>query len=568
LLLVLPAYGQSQATPQPARPLTATGLRNLTAFAKLYGLVRFFHASDEAAAADWNRFAIEGVRALEAPASEGELARALEDVFAPVAPTVRVYIGERPPLPDALSPQPGLRLIRCRNHGVGLRSAQTIYRSTRVESPADTFKPDDVYLAELTGSVKALVPLALFTGEGGTRPVAAKPAEPRGPVPAWALSGNDRAIRLADVVIAWNVFRHFYPYFDVAGTDWNAQLPALLGQAAIDPGELAFHRTLQKMVAALQDGHGNVMFGGAPASRLPVTAVWIENKLVVTGVYGAATEHIRPGDEIAAIDGKPAKAALEEAETWISGATPQWKRYRAENEVMLCPPNQTRVLSIRRFGAADIREVRLEAGGKVPPRDARPAEIVTEVAPGVWYFDLTRARDADFMGALPSLKVARAIVFDMRGYPRLSAAWFSYVTETPLKSAQWHIPQVDRPGEMVFQREGEWTLTPKQTYLAARKIWLTDGEAISYAETTMGIIEAYKLGDIGGETTAGTNGNVNPFELPGGYTISWTGMKVLKHDGTRHHGVGIAPTIPAQRTQAGVAADRDEVLEKALSLVK
>ena len=44
-------------------------------------------------------------------------------------------------------------------------------------------------------------------------------------------------------------------------------------------------------------------------------------------------------------------------------------------------------------------------------------------------------------------------------------------------------------------------------------------------------------------------------------------MRVLKHDGSRHHGVGIAPTVPVERTRAGVAAGRDELLERALEVV-
>ena len=71
---------------------------------------------------------------------------------------------------------------------------------------------------------------------------------------------------------------------------------------------------------------------------------------------------------------------------------------------------------------------------------------------------------------------------------------------------------------------------------------LTDARAISYAETCMGIVEHYRLGTIVGEPTAGTNGNVNSIPLPGGYRVSFTGMKVLKHDGSVHHGVGIRPT--------------------------
>jgi len=70
-----------------------------------------------------------------------------------------------------------------------------------------------------------------------------------------------------------------------------------------------------------------------------------------------------------------------------------------------------------------------------------------------------------------------------------------------------------------------------------------------------------------GGPTAGTNGNVNPFTLPGGYRVVWTGMKVLKHDGKQHHGVGIQPTVPVTRTIKGVAAGRDEMLERGIEVV-
>jgi hypothetical protein len=44
-------------------------------------------------------------------------------------------------------------------------------------------------------------------------------------------------------------------------------------------------------------------------------------------------------------------------------------------------------------------------------------------------------------------------------------------------------------------------------------------------------------------------------------------MKVLKQDGSRHHGVGIQPTVPATRTIRGVAEGRDEVLDRAIAVV-
>ena len=47
-----------------------------------------------------------------------------------------------------------------------------------------------------------------------------------------------------------------------------------------------------------------------------------------------------------------------------------------------------------------------------------------------------------------------------------------------------------------------------------------------------------------------------------------TGMKVTKHDGSQHHLVGIQPTIPMERTIAGIREGRDELLEKALEVIR
>ncbi|MEX2232990.1 MAG: S41 family peptidase [Cyclobacteriaceae bacterium] len=77
--------------------------------------------------------------------------------------------------------------------------------------------------------------------------------------------------------------------------------------------------------------------------------------------------------------------------------------------------------------------------------------------------------------------------------------------------------------------------------------------------------KTYDLATIIGQPSAGTNGNVNMFQLPGGYRISWTGMKVLKHDGSQLHGVGILPDVYVEKTIKGVRQNQDEFLDKAIS---
>ena len=67
--------------------------------------------------------------------------------------------------------------------------------------------------------------------------------------------------------------------------------------------------------------------------------------------------------------------------------------------------------------------------------------------------------------------------------------------------------------------------------------------------------------------TAGANGTINRLKLPGKYGIVWTGMKVLKHDMSQHHLIGIQPTVTIKRTLEGVLAGRDEVIEKAIEII-
>jgi C-terminal processing protease CtpA/Prc len=71
-----------------------------------------------------------------------------------------------------------------------------------------------------------------------------------------------------------------------------------------------------------------------------------------------------------------------------------------------------------------------------------------------------------------------------------------------------------------------------------------------------------------GGATARANGNVNPFRVPGGYAIQWTGLQTLKRDGSRLQGIGIVPTVPVKVTVADIRAGRDAALEKAIKIAE
>ena len=450
-----------------------------------------------------------------------------------------------------------------------------VYFSSRDSKPAAFGKIPDGFANpledlrfDLPGGVTCLLPLAVYATDKGTLPLAGSPPDFTGSAEAHPKSGNDRSVRLAGLILAWNDFEHFYPYFDVVRTDWNAELKNGLLEAASDSDGSAFFRTLQKMVAALHDGHGYVSHSG-DNFRYGANVTWdfVEGKIVADQVHNL--EGMAPGDVLLTIDKRPALEVLKERESLRSGATSQWLRWASLKDLTSCKLKGAFDVEIQRYKyAGEIRHLQLHCDKPVQEvREKRPQKT-KEIEPGIFYVDLDQASDSDYEAILPQLTKAKSIIYDMRGYPgniHNAKALFSNWTKIEIASPQWHIPQVIRPDRdgMTFRRS-QWHISSAAPYLSARKIFLADGRAISYAETCIGIVEYYHLGEILGEPTAGTNGNINSTKLPGGYTINWTGMRVLRQDGSQHHGVGIQPTIVIHRTQAGIAAGRDEFLERAV----
>lgn len=411
-------------------------------------------------------------------------------------------------------------------------------------------------------------PVALPSVGGRTQPsvVAETAGQFRSLLSTFDPDAHATARRAGAVVIAWNVLQHFYPYFDVVRADWDAELTRAIRGTLAARSELDFYATLDLMMAALRDGHASVN-NQAIATDLdgvPLAFDWIEGAVTVTA---SRVPEVVPGDVVVSVDGVPALTALERTEARVSGS-PQWRRVRALRKFGRGKKDSLARLVLRRDGRAI--KVHLVRGTRDIPAEARP-DSIARLADGVYYVDLTRAAMPEITPRLGTLAAARGVVFDMRGYPKDSGEEvLQHLTDTPIQSAKWNVPRIlypDRERIAGWDTTGRWSLEPEKPRLGGKVVFLTDAHAISYAESIMGIVEHYRLGEIVGQTTAGTNGNVNVIRLPGGYSVRFTGMKVLKHDGSQHHLVGIRPTVPVARTRAALRAGRDELLERALQLI-
>ena len=541
--LSIEAVQTDSMVPDAARPLEARGLVNLLALAKLYGYVRHFHPSDEAMRADWDWVLVGAVRRVEEATSDAELIDALAQVFVPLAPTLTFDAPFEAP-PELVASAKYTRRWHHQGYGQDVSrgyagSYRSLRKRTRLRDP-DAFDPEPAR-CELGRGLVAWVPLVVLTHRKGSLPrgdeSGAQPTE------AWLSLPDDRAARLAAVVMAWNALEHFHPMLDREDPAWERALAAALHAAAEIEDVDAFLLALDRLIAPAGDGGAYVRHALKTKTwYLPLRWRWFEDRLVVV----AAEDDELVGAVVASIDGRPVLDCLVEQEDVLG------RRGTAA---------ATRSRAVRRLaiGAQDD-SVRIEFEGDTPTvrsmkfRLSRPVvaeprhDVIEALGDGTWYVDLCRADANAFTEALEDLASARSIVFDARGSLRLSTRdWTPHVIRgESADSSTWLIGEVDRPRDAEPEwLERHWSVDPREPYLDCPKVMLIDERAMGHSETQIdlfaGALARGEKGALVGRPTGGSNGNLVAIELPGGFVVQWTGMRVRTHAVGLIHGVGIPP---------------------------
>src|SRR5436853_6695742 len=101
-----------------------------------------------------------------------------------------------------------------------------------------------------------------------------------------------------------------------------------------------------------------------------------------------------------------------------------------------------------------------------------------------------------------------------------------------------------------------------------KTVMLIDERAISQSEHSGLFYKAANGTVFIGSPTAGANGDVTSFSVPGGIRIGFSGHDVRWPDGKQLQRAGLAPNVLIGPTVAGIRARRADVLEGAVSYLE
>ena len=379
-------------------------------------------------------------------------------------------------------------------------------------------------------------------------------------------------VRLGDVVNLWNAMKYFYPYMEEMKVNWDQVLSSAIERTYTDKDAFDFLKTLQWMVAELKDGHGGVGFSDNSLLTYyyPELALgYIENEVIVTKVISDGLD-VKVGDIIVEIDGVSVQSKLAHEEQYISSATEAFSKYitckyllKGNGSVKLKLKRQEELYEL------SIKRTLTRSEYSRFFNNKRPNSI-SKIDTGIYHIDLSNLLLSDFYKQFEEISESEAIILDMRGYPISEVHQIiSHFIQQPDTSRWLWTPQRTLPDKIDGYKKEGLDISPSDKQIDPGKVFfLINRKAMSYPESISSYFEAYDIGTIVGEPTGGTNGDFNLMILPGVYIVNFTGKKVVKHDGSPFHGIGILPDVYVSPTIAGIREGKDEILEKALEIAR
>ena len=390
----------------------------------------------------------------------------------------------------------------------------------------------------------------------------------------------DDGFRLLALFRYWNMINYFFPYRHLMDEDWSLALKKHLPAFLEAKDELAYEMALVQLIGDIQDSHAQLrgadkLWEWKGQYYSPLHVRFIENQLVVLDYYDKKYKDsvgLAIGDVITHINGTPVQQLVKEkAPYYPASNTPAQLRDMArdllrsqQQEITITyqssnQQEQTKLLPLYPVNNIDFK-------GWYAQKKSLPAYKMLEG--NIGYLTLGTLEAGDIPIIKKQFKNTKGIIIDIRNYPNTFVPFTlgPYLVSRPTTFVKFTTGNASHPGEFTFSKSLK--IPKKGEQYQGKVIILVNQETQSQAEYTTMALRAGERVTVIGSTTAGADGNVSTLPLPGGLKSGISGIGVYYPDGKETQRVGVDPDIEVLPTIEGIRAGRDELLEKAVELIK
>lgn len=392
-----------------------------------------------------------------------------------------------------------------------------------------------------------------------------------------SLKYPDAGFRLLALYRYWNMIHYFFPYKHLADKDWNTTLKEYIPLFVNAESELAYELAAVQIIGDIQDTHANLyggddkleeMFG---VNQAPFRARFVENKLVVTKYYKPEYKEegkLKIGDIITHIDGKAVDLVKKELYPYNPASNEPTKDRNISRNILRSANSSVKLTYIS--NGKNIEHTvslykRENIRNKKKDSTKKSFKMLDD---NIGYVTLGIIEREDIPKIKEKFRNTKGIIIDIRNYPSTFVPFIlgDYFISDSTPFVKFTRMNVQNPGEFVYT---EGAVIPKGTETYTGKlVVLVNEDSQSQSEYTA---MAFRAGDnttIVGSTTAGADGNISYIYLPGGLKTAISGIGVYYPDGGETQRIGIVPDVEVKPTIKGIQQGKDEVLEKAIEIIK
>lgn len=381
-----------------------------------------------------------------------------------------------------------------------------------------------------------------------------------------------REFRLLALFRYWNSIEYFYPHRKRI-KNWNQVLEKYIPIFLQAADSTQYRQAVKALIHELPDAHSFLQEPGAVYYFTPFRVDYIDGKFLIgqCAPQIARQWDYQVGDEIVRIGRQSVEERLRQLRNTVTG-TNQASLYRNFAGELLKTGDSVITVMLKRKGVFVERTVELHCWEVYRNLPKAPAQhLWSQVEQGIWYVRFCAISNPDTLKYLfKEVQNARAIIWDMRGYPSFPVttrlAYFLFDQKTQLteeRNASDSFPGTFVKSPLYFIPE-----TGGANLYRGKMIVLVDEYTQSLAESVAAMLRLRPNTIVMGRPTAGTTGNITWFSLPGNLAVSYTGVGVTGARGTFEQGKGVKLDRPVRITQQDLLLKEDPILELATQLAK
>lgn len=391
----------------------------------------------------------------------------------------------------------------------------------------------------------------------------------------------DEGYRLLALFRYWSMIQYFFPYKYHIEEDWSVVLKEFVPKIITADNRIKYRLVLLELIGRIHDTHANIL--GDSTLEIykgkyiaPLQVKFIENKLVVVDYFDlpkAKKLGIEVGDIIEAIDDVPINQIVKERLSYYPASNYSTKLRDIARDILRSNKLQSNVSLLRGetiINKTITRFPLFEIGTDKDWAYNMPNTPYKLLGDSIGYLYLGNLKNSQLPEIFIKFNSTKGIIIDIRNYPRESTIFMlsEYLLSSQVEFVKFTIGSVKHPGGFYWRHSIPKIGRSNENPYKGKVIILVNELTQSHAEYVAMALRTVKNSSIVGSTTAGSNGNLSRIVLPGNIRTFISGIGVYYPDGRETQRVGIIPDIMVEPTINGIHRKEDEVLNRAIDMIK